>query len=69
VANMYRTPVPARPSNASPGVGEPAGHPGHPYVAGSTGTAPNPQLPEAKPGTVPKGGAATPKGSPPNPTK
>lgn len=74
--NLYRVPAPSHPDNSQPGVGEPPGRPGHPYVASAGGstkpapaTAPNPRLPEAKPGTVPKGGAKSPKGAPPQPSK
>jgi hypothetical protein len=65
-----------------PGVGEPPGRPGHPYVnaapsmtnmgSGTTpgpANAPYPRLPEAPAKTVPKGGAVLPKGEPPQPAK
>ncbi len=71
-SNPYRKPAPATPNLAVPGVGEPMGRPGHPYASGTMPPGPNapyPRLPEARPGTLPKGGAKIGKGAPPQPSK
>lgn len=71
-ANPYRKPAPSMPNPATPGVGEPTGHPGHLYASSTMpagNTDPYPRVPEAKPGTVPKGGPKIGKGAPAQPSK